>query len=460
MRVFRPTYTIPRPSGAKVLERADGKWAKFTNARGQTVEGRLSKSGKRIVLETAHFHAEFRDHRDILRGVKLLTDEAASQRIAATIQDLLNVRNSGQTMAQDLQRRLEGLPKAMRQDFIEWGLLDAKATTATRPTLELVEAFRDHLAAKERTPEYISRVYNDLRAICAECQFTFVSDIHAGKVETFLKRRREAGAGYRRSNNLLMGIKMFTAWLLREHVTTENVLVHMRFLNVKQDRRHVRRVLEVEDLRRLLAVTAAAKERWGLAGYERSLLYRLAAETGLRANELRTLTVGAFHWDTLTIALEAKNEKARRGSTLPLRRDTAAELKAHFAGRVPNALAFKGVTDHYCTMLKDDLKEAGIPYADEEGRVFDFHALRHQCGTLLAQAGVHPKVAQQIMRHADINLTMSLYSHTLRGQESAAVAALPSLSVEAARQTAKTGTDGPADFLRNSGSSGFCVLLS
>ena len=40
---------------------------------------------------------------------------------------------------------------------------------------------------------------------------------------------------------------------------------------------------------------------------------------------------------------------------------------------------------------------------------------------------IHPKVIQSIMRHSDINLTMSRYTHIFRGQESEAVAKLPEL---------------------------------
>jgi len=43
-------------------------------------------------------------------------------------------------------------------------------------------------------------------------------------------------------------------------------------------------------------------------------------------------------------------------------------------------------------MLRNDLKDAQIPYEDERGRIFDFHALRHQFISNLASAGVHPKV--------------------------------------------------------------------
>lgn len=71
--------------------------------------------------------------------------------------------------------------------------------------------------------------------------------------------------------------------------------------------------------------------------------------------------------------------------------------------------------------------------------------LRHTTGSLLA-AGVHPKVIQSIMRHSDINLTMSRYTHILRGQESEAVAKLPDLELPSGERgnTAKGATDGGA----------------
>jgi len=56
--------------------------------------------------------------------------------------------------------------------------------------------------------------------------------------------------------------------------------------------------------------------------------------------------------------------------------------------------------------------------------------------------GVHPKVAQKIMRHSDINLTMQRYTHTLTGQEAEAVFRLPDLTPFQENRNAATGTDG------------------
>ena len=62
-------------------------------------------------------------------------------------------------------------------------------------------------------------------------------------------------------------------------------------------------------------------------------------------------------------------------------------------------------------MVRLDLAAAGIPYQDEDGRVFDFHAMRGQFISFLAAAGVHPKVAQVLSRHSTITMTMDYYTH-------------------------------------------------
>ena len=42
-----------------------------------------------------------------------------------------------------------------------------------------------------------------------------------------------------------------------------------------------------------------------------------------------------------------------------------------------------------------------------------FHDLRHTAATFMLQQGVHPKVVQERLGHADISLTLNTYSHVL-----------------------------------------------
>ena len=69
--------------------------------------------------------------------------------------------------------------------------------------------------------------------------------------------------------------------------------------------------------------------------------------------------------------------------------------------------------------------------------------MRHTFGTLLAASGVHPKTAQELMRHSDINLTMGIYTHAQTEQVKAAIDNLPDFQKQA---QIMTGTDDkPAD---------------
>ena len=98
-------------------------------------------------------------------------------------------------------------------------------------------------------------------------------------------------------------------------------------------------------------------------------------------------------------------------------------------------------------MLRTDLAAAGIPYRDEAGRVFDFHALRHQFISNLARAGAHPKQAQTLARHSTITLTMDRYTHLGMYDMVAALGKLPAIPPAGGEcETAvarATGTAGP-----------------
>jgi integrase len=89
---------------------------------------------------------------------------------------------------------------------------------------------------------------------------------------------------------------------------------------------------------------------------------------------------------------------------------------------------------------------AGIAYRDDDGLVFDFHALRHQFISNLALAGIHPRIAQTLARHSDIKLTLSRYSHVGLFDQTAAVEKLPPLP--------GTGPETVAATLRATGTEG------
>lgn len=167
----------------------------------------------------------------------------------------------------------------------------------------------------------------------------------------------------------------------------------------------------------------------GVPGTTRALLYQLAVETGLRANELASLTAASFCFSSQppTVTVAAIHSKHRRQDVLPLRPQTALKLCALLTLSPNEEKLFTVPSGRLARMMRVDLKAAGLPYKDATGKFADFHSLRHTCGSLLAASGVHPKVAQTILRHSDINMTLSRYSHVFAEQSAAAVASLPNL---------------------------------
>jgi len=61
------------------------------------------------------------------------------------------------------------------------------------------------------------------------------------------------------------------------------------------------------------------------------------------------------------------------------------------------------------------------------GRTVDVHSLRGTFAALLARNGVSPSVAQKLMRHSDIRLTINTYTHLDLTDTVNAVASLPVL---------------------------------
>jgi site-specific recombinase XerD len=58
--------------------------------------------------------------------------------------------------------------------------------------------------------------------------------------------------------------------------------------------------------------------------------------------------------------------------------------------------------------MRGDLSRAGIVYRDEQGRRADLHALRVTFGTNSVLSGAHPRVAQELMQHSDVRLTINV----------------------------------------------------
>jgi len=459
MRIYKPTYSKRLPEDARIVVRKDGKYAKFTARHGRQKEAKLTRREDRVLVETRHWHIAFEDHVGVKRVLKGFTDQHATQRLADSTQRLLNCTASNAPLDDDLQRAIEQLPDAMRGEFMRWGLLDPEQSVLGRPVSELVSMFEQTLNARERNAKHIYETITMVNEVFEACSLRFWRDIKDQKVEGYLRGLREGcvlgrkgkprNVGYRRSNAYLKACQSFCNWVVKDRKwARESPLRDVSKLNVKEDPRHTRRAISVADLRKLFQKTADGPERYGMSGRERYLLYRLAVETGLRRGEIARLHKADFDLKARTVIVrpqKASKNKRRREQSLSI--GLCEELHEFLSSKLSDTKAFGGwyamLTDKTADMLREDLADAGIPYKDDHGDVFDFHALRVECASLLIESGVDPKQAQEHMRHSSIGLTMEVYAKVVGGMRKAkVVASLPDLSLPRQQAAVATGTGG------------------
>ena len=85
-----------------------------------------------------------------------------------------------------------------------------------------------------------------------------------------------------------------------------------------------------------------------------------------------------------------------------------------FPSQVGTPLSARNLQRHFKSLLE----RVGLP------KSVRFHDLRHTCATLLLRQGVNPKFVQELLGHADISLTLNVYSHVLPDMGDAAAGAM------------------------------------
>jgi integrase len=177
----------------------------------------------------------------------------------------------------------------------------------------------------------------------------------------------------------------------------------------------------------------------------------------LRKGELASITVGQLELDLPVpyLVLHAADEKNRKGSDIPLRRDLAGALGEWLdrklavlqdecrewgepiPARLPPHTPIFDVPTGFIRIFDRDLATAGIAKRDERNRVVDIHALRVTFGTHLCAAGVPLRTAQAAMRHSKPELTANVYTDPALLDVAGAIASLPAFAPDQEGVTAR-----------------------
>ncbi len=181
---------------------------------------------------------------------------------------------------------------------------------------------------------------------------------------------------------------------------------------------------------------------------DRVWAYRVAAGTGFRASEVASLTPDSFdlNADPPTITVAAGYSKHRRTDVQPIRRDLAEALVGFLEGKPIGEPVFSLPKKKAALLLRADMEAARaawiaesahraeriereksdfLRHTDREGRVVDFHGLRHTFISRIVETGASVKTAQELARHSTPLLTIGRYAHTRREELAGALESLP-----------------------------------
>jgi len=390
------------------------------------------KKGK--TKKVSKWWIELRDHNEIVRRFAGFPDKVATEEIGRNIQRLISFRAANLPPDAQLVLWLEQAPEKLRKRFAEIGLLRADMVAASKPLSEHISDFERAMLSRA-TEKHARQISSTLRRIAAGCGFAFWSDIKAADIELFIAElhfpiKTQVSLTEQTKNRYAKIFRQFARWMVKEKRATETLNIHTQKVS-----KHVERAFEPDEFQRLLEATNKGPVRYGMTGYERYLVYILAVETGLRRGELRSLTPVSFDFSSRTVFVKGDDTKNRDDAEQRISETTATLFKEYTANKMPTVKLFD-IPQYSADMIEEDCEAVGIEVINNRGKI-KFHSLRHTCGTFLAAKGVHPKIIQEVMRHKDINLTMSRYTHTLKGQVAAAINSLSDFT----KKRRATGTE-------------------
>lgn len=394
-------------------------------------EFRDRKTGE--MRPTTKWYCDFRDHTQVRRRIpceRCVTPEQA-KRFGQMIESLVVAKLYGQQPGMDLSAWLHGLPKSSLRKLSQIGLVSGEAAAANVPLTKHLADFEAWLRTTRarhgfaRSPAYVHIVLSQVRHIVKECGATFWGDLTKAGIENALGK---LDVGTKSFNHYLASVRLFGKWMIdngRGANSPAEKIGRVRVIPQSE-----RRGLSFEEMCKLLTTTAKEPPRYGMSGLDRAVCYLLAAETGLRVNEIANLTVGSFDFENATVTQRAEICKNRTEAVQFLKRKRAEQLRAYFDGRAPGDKAFNlPPSSKTADMIRDDLAAGGIEAVNTSGSrpvKVVFHSLRHTLGTALDRSGATEKERHIIGRWSDKgDLSLGTYGHLTLHDLRAAVERLP-----------------------------------
>ncbi len=429
--VHRRQSTKPLPAGAEIKMEKGKSIACWVDEKGRKQKAPLCKDGHGIVVKSPIYTMRYKDENGYTRwATSGTTDKDAAKRMAAQLE----------TRASQIR---QGLISPTEERY---------AKQAARPLGDHLAEYADYLRHKDNSAKHVRMTVQRIREVLDQGELRSITALLESTVRSGLDRVRTApealgkrSLGLGTMNGYIRAVKGFVNWLYTDQRTPDRRLLGLGLFNAETDRRHERRTMSVEELRWLFAVTQSRTlPRHRATGSDRSLCYLLAAATGYRAGELKSLTTDCFDLDAdaPSVAVKAAHSKRRKAERQPIPPAVLVRLRPWIESLEAGRRVFASIARDTARMLRSDLKAARAAwlaasptdeeralreqtdflfYEDRNGEKADFHSLRMDYVTLLSMTDTDLKTLQTLARHSTPVLTMNTYNRRSQRQLAAPV---------------------------------------
>jgi len=362
--VYRPTVTTRR-NGRKVRRKAKFYWAHYIDGSGQ---------------ELCH---------------------------------VVRLANGGRITDKDVARSvLDGILNRVERKAA--GLIDPMIESASMPMRVVLARYLRHLRGRGVSRKHFDRVHGCVKWTIEHAGVERLADFNADRLDKAFSILARMGRSPATLNVYRKCAFSLAEWAVKvARILDRNPVEAIGRRDERADIRKVRRSLTVDEAYRLLNVAGP-----------RRLFYAVQLWTGLRVGE-----AAALEWrdldldgDRPAIRLRAATTKAKRADVLPVHADLVELLRAAkptFAqptdrvfsstptlGTLRGKWFGKGEERRH---VRGDLDRAGIPFADDQSRTIDRHALRMSFISWLGASGVDPRAQIALARHAPTGVTLKHY---------------------------------------------------
>jgi integrase len=314
-----------------------------------------------------------------------------------------------------LARRLEDEARAVRLGDVD-PQVEARRVERSRPIDAHVADYKAKLQAAGCSAGHVAYTVADVEKLVAFGGVKSASDITRPLIDRWVLslQKSDPKSGRKPDANKTVNRRVSSVqqFLRQLHelggVTTYTLSNYSKLPTGTAHRKRVSRPFDAAELEKLDGPTTPAARRD---------LYRFAAKTGLRMNEIRHAAPAWFDFDHALLTVPAHVAKSKKEQTIPLHADLLEPVRALCKDKATDARIFSMPTkQHVNNQLRADCKAAGV-----ELKNVSFHGFRHTFCTLLARKNVHPALLQKLARHADLKMTLGYYTHLQRSDEAEAV---------------------------------------